>query len=79
MLKSNNEDTEIENKLYEYRVLAKMSQEKLGKQVGVSRQTINSIENSRYIPSLPVVLKLEKFFNVIVEDIFYLKGDNRYD
>ena len=41
---------EVENKLYEYRVLARMSQAKLGEVVGVSRQTINSIEKNKYIP-----------------------------
>lgn len=66
----------IENRLYEYRVLAKLSQAKLGEIIGVSRQTINSIEKGKYIPSLPVALSLAKFFNVNVEDIFQLKGDD---
>ncbi|WP_438774483.1 helix-turn-helix transcriptional regulator [Enterococcus sp. DIV0755b] len=61
------------------RVLAKLSQEKLGELIGVSRQTINSIEKNRYVPSLPVVLKLAKFFNVTVEDIFHLKGEEHND
>ncbi|RAN52895.1 helix-turn-helix transcriptional regulator [Dolosigranulum pigrum] len=67
---------EVENKLYEYRVLARMSQEKLGEVVGVSRQTINSIEKNKYIPSLPVALSLAKYFDVRVEEIFKIKGDD---
>ncbi len=71
---TSNKDVVV-NKLYEYRVLAKLSQEKLGELIGVSRQTINSIEKSKYIPSLPVALKLASFFKVKVEDIFQLKED----
>lgn len=67
---------EVENKLYEYRVLARMSQAKLGEVVGVSRQTINSIEKNKYIPSLPVALSLAKYFDVRVEEIFKIKGDD---
>lgn len=71
---TSNKDVVV-NKLYEYRVLAKLSQEKLGELIGVSRQTINSIEKSKYIPSLLVALKLASFFKVKVEDIFQLKED----
>ena len=38
--------------------------------MGVSRQTINSIETGRYIPSLPLALALGRFFDVSVEEIF---------
>lgn len=72
-------DTVVENKLYEYRVLARLSQAKLGEIIGVSRQTINSIEKNKYIPSLPVALSLAKFFDISVEDIFCLKGEDNND
>lgn len=72
-------DIVVENKLYEYRVLARLSQAKLGEIIGVSRQTINSIEKNKYIPSLPVALSLAEFFDVSVEDIFCLKGENNND
>ena len=74
LMMTSNKDVVV-NKLYEYRVLAKLSQEKLGELIGVSRQTINSIEKSKYIPSLLVALKLASFFKVKVEDIFQLKED----
>lgn len=45
----------------------------------MSRQTINSIEKNKYIPSLPVALNLAKYFGVKVEDIFQLMGDDDYD
>jgi putative transcriptional regulator len=57
-------------KVRELREDAGLSQGELGKQVGVSRQTINSIEVGRYIPSLPLALKLCRFFKVPVEEVF---------
>jgi putative transcriptional regulator len=47
-----------------------MSQGELAKTVGVSRQTINSIETGRYTPSLPLALALARFFDLPVESMF---------
>lgn len=47
-----------------------LSQGDLGQAVGVSRQTINSIEQGRYIPSLPLALTLARFFDTQVEAMF---------
>jgi putative transcriptional regulator len=47
-----------------------MSQGDLGAALGVSRQTINSIENGRYLPSLPLALAIARCFESTVEDIF---------
>jgi putative transcriptional regulator len=47
-----------------------MSQEELGTALGVSRQTINSIENGRYLPSLPLALALAQCFESTVEEMF---------
>ena len=53
-----------------------MTQEKLAELVNVSRQTINSIENNRYIPSTLLALKIARVFNVTVNQIFILEeGD----
>ena len=49
-----------------------MSQEALANAVGVSRQTIHSIEKRKYIPSTLLALKLARFFEKPVEDIFFL-------
>lgn len=49
-----------------------ISQEALAKAVGVTRQTIISIEKGKYVPSTLLALKLAKFFNKPLEDIFYL-------
>ncbi len=49
-----------------------MSQEALAKEVGVSRQTIFSIEKSKYVPSTLLALKIARFFQKPVEDIFFI-------
>ena len=61
------------NKVYIYRKKAKMTQESLAKALGVTRQTIISIEQGRYIASLPLALKMAKIFNVRVEDLFQME------
>ena len=50
----------------------KMTQEDLSIKLGVSRQTINSIENNKYFPSLELGLKLSKIFECKVDDLFSL-------
>lgn len=47
-----------------------LSQAELGKALGVSRQTINSIENERYTPSLPLALAIGRYFAKRVEEVF---------
>ena len=47
-----------------------LSQGELGTTLGVSRQTINSIENGRYLPSLPLALAIARCFETTVEEIF---------
>jgi len=47
-----------------------MSQGELAGTLGVSRQTINSIENGRYLPSLPLALAIARSFDQTVEAIF---------
>ncbi len=49
-----------------------LTQEQLAKKIGVSRQTINSIEKNRYVPSTILALKLSEVFNKPVNDIFIL-------
>ena len=52
-----------------------LSQEQLGKAMGVSRQTINSIEKERYTPSLPLAIALARHFGRPVEEIFHADSD----
>ena len=58
------------NNLRTYREKEGLSQEKLAEKVQVTRQTIISIENGRYVPSLELALKLAKLFKVKIEDLF---------
>ncbi len=55
-----------------------MSQEDLAIVIGVTRQTIHSIEKEKFNPSTLLALKLANFFNKPVEDIFYLSDDSDY-
>lgn len=61
------------NNVYNLRKQMKMTQEFLAKQVGVTRQTIISIEQGRYIASLPLAIKIAKVFNKKVEEVFILE------
>jgi putative transcriptional regulator len=47
-----------------------LSQGELAAAMGVSRQTINSIEVERYVPSLPLALALARYFGATVEEVF---------
>lgn len=64
---------EIHNHLKELRTQHNLSQEQLGECVGVTRQTIISIEKGVYQPSVSLALKLAKQLHVSVETIFYFK------
>lgn len=58
------------NYLKEYRSRMGMNQTELGKEAGVSRQTISLIERGDYSPSVTLALKIAKICQVTVEDIF---------
>ena len=62
---------ELKNKLKEYRQESGFSQDKLAEKLGVSRQTIISIEKGRYNPSLPLAMILAELFETTVEKLFF--------
>ena len=62
----------MKNNIRLYRVKFDLTQDDLSKKLGVSRQTINAIENNKYFPSLELGLKLSKIFECSVEDLFSL-------
>jgi len=64
----------MKNKVRALRMQQSLAQGKLADAMGVSRQTINSIENERYTPSLPLALALARFFGVTVEEMFDDQG-----
>lgn len=61
------------NHIKHHRQKLGMTQDALGKAVGVSRQSINSIERGRYVPSLELALKFAKVFNCQTDDLFQLQ------
>ncbi len=61
------------NTLKVQRAIYNLTQEDLAKRIGVSRQTINSIEKNRYVPSTILAIKIAKVFNKNVNDIFELE------
>jgi putative transcriptional regulator len=61
---------EIINRLREFRINRSLTQAELAREVGVSRQSIISIEQHRYTPSLGLAIKLICFFNCSFEDMF---------
>ena len=63
----------MDNEVHKYRKALRLTQEDLAKAVGVTRQTIISIEQGKYIASLPLAIKIAKVFGVPVEKVFILK------
>lgn len=64
------------NSVHVQRAIHRMTQADLAEIVGVSRQTINSLENNRYVPSTILALKIAKVFKVAVEELFELEQED---
>lgn len=62
----------MENNIRALRKAAGLTQEDLARALGVTRQTINAIENDKYDPTLDLAMRLSRFLNTLVEDIFCL-------
>ncbi|MEU4352345.1 helix-turn-helix transcriptional regulator [Streptomyces sp. NPDC023838] len=62
----------MRNDLRQLRVARGLSQQELGQELGVSRQTINAIEQCRYDPSLPLAIRMARYFAKTVEEIFHV-------
>lgn len=65
----------MRNDVRELRAGKAMSQQVLGAALGVSRQTINAIEQGRYDPSLPLAIRMARFFGRAVEEVFHVDGE----
>jgi putative transcriptional regulator len=64
----------VKNQVRELRTQRGLAQGQLAEAMGVSRQTINSIENDRYTPSLPLAIALARYFGISVEEMFDDQG-----
>jgi putative transcriptional regulator len=66
----------MKNNLKVQRAIKNITQDELAKQIGVTRQAINSIELNKYVPSTILALKLSRFFNKSVNDLFMLEDSD---
>jgi putative transcriptional regulator len=69
---------EVFNRIRDYRVKRSLTQDELAQAVGVSRQSIISIERGRYTPSLYLALRFAKFFQCSADELFELIEEGRY-
>ena len=65
----------MQNRIAELRRARKVTQEELGRAVGVTRQTIISLENGRYNASLQLAHKLVRYFGRSIEEIFVFEEE----
>lgn len=65
----------VKNKLEEIRKEKGITQEELADALEVSRQTISSLENGRYNPSIILAFKISRYFNLSIEEIFIYEED----
>jgi putative transcriptional regulator len=67
----------LKNMLVDFRKQFGYSQDKLAAKLGVSRQTIISIEKGKYFPSLPLAFELARTFNTTIEELFIYEGTEK--
>ena len=66
----------MKNKIEEIRKERGILQDELAKNMGVSRQTISSLENGRYNPSITLAYKIAKYFDMTIEDVFVFEEED---
>ena len=62
----------LKNKIKVYRAMNDWTQEELARRVNVTRKTINTVENRKFVPSAYLALKISRAFGVSVEEIFQI-------
>ncbi len=65
----------LKNKIKVYRAMNDWTQEELARRVNVTRKTINTVENRKFIPSAYLALKIAKAFGVSVEEVFQIDDE----
>ncbi len=66
------QELQLVNKIKEQRARHSLTQEELAAMIGVTRKTINTIENGKFVPSTILAIKLARAFHMKVEDLFDL-------
>lgn len=67
----------MKNRLEELRKARGVKQEELASALEVSRQTIGSLENGRYNPSIMLAFKIARYFDLLIEDIFLYEEERK--
>ena len=70
---------QLKNKIKVYRAMNDWTQEELAQRVNVTRKTINTIENRKFVPSAYLALKIARAFGVSVEELFQIDDDGISD
>jgi putative transcriptional regulator len=65
----------MKNRIGEIRTEKGIRQEELARQMGVSRQTISSLENGRYNPSIMLAYKIARYFGMTIEEVFIFEEE----
>ena len=67
----------MKNKIENIRKEQEILQDEMAKALGVSRQTISSLENGRYNPSIMLAYKIAKYFGMTIEEVFVFEEEER--
>ncbi len=70
------EKWELRNQIKVQRAMRNLTQEELASKIGVTRKTINTIENGKFVPSTILAIRLARFFEIKVEELFELIENN---
>jgi putative transcriptional regulator len=70
------ENQELINQIKVQRAMKNITQEELATHIGVTRKTINTIETGKFVPSTILAIKLARFFEIKVEELFTLIEKN---
>lgn len=65
----------MKNRIEEIRKAKNIRQEEFAKEMGVSRQTISSLENGRYNPSILLAYKIARYFELSIEEVFIFEEE----
>jgi putative transcriptional regulator len=66
----------VKNRIEEIRKAKGIRQEEFARSMGVSRQTISSLENGRYNPSILLAYKIARYFNMTIEEVFCFEDED---
>ncbi len=72
-------NSKLHNQIKVQRAIKNITQQELATKIGVTRKTINTIENGKFVPSTILAIRLARFFGIKVEELFELMDDLNTD